>query len=74
MRQEEFAIDQNHLEIGKEYNIIEYGSGVYSYMIENSLGMSHPLPSAKRIKSKVGKCVEILDDRKIRAAILEFDE
>ena len=74
MRREEFSIEGNELVIGQEYKIIEYASSFYSYMIENSMGTSHPIPLGKRIRSNSGRCVEIQEDRPIRTAILEFDE
>ena len=74
MRREEFSIEDNELVIGLEYKIIEFTSVFYGYMIENSLGMSHPIPLGKRLKSSSGRCIEIQEDRPIRTAILEFDE
>ena len=74
MRREEFSIEGNELVIGQEYKIIEYASSFYSYMIENSMGTSHPIPLGERIKSNSGRCIEILEDRPIRTAILEFNE
>lgn len=73
MRRLEFSIESNDVEIGKTYKVIEYTSTFYSYMMEDSLGMSHPIPFSERLKTNQGKVVEIKND-KIRSAILEFDE
>ena len=49
MREIEFSIEDNELEVGHEYMIYETTSTpFYSYMIVGSLGMSHPLKEPLR--------------------------
>ena len=44
MRRIEFSIEDNGpmIEIGKEYEVTEYLSANYFYMLQDSLGMSAP--------------------------------
>lgn len=76
MRKVVFSIEGNGpmLEIGKEYQITEYSGVNYYYLLENSYGMSAPIPGNKRIRSKVGKLVEITTRNQSNIAIVEFDE
>lgn len=76
MRLVEFSIEDNgvFLEIGKKYNISEFQSANYYYMIENAWGMSHPIPANQRIKSTCGILKEIKNTSRSKLAILEFDE
>ncbi len=72
----EFSIEDNGpmLEVGKEYEITEYLSANYFYMIENAWGMSAPVPLSKRLKSRRGKVVEKKKTARQNVAVLEFDE
>lgn len=76
MRLIEFSIEDNgqYLEIGKEYNINEFQSTNYYYMIENSWGMSKPIPATERLKTTRGILREKKDTVKSKIAIFEFDE
>lgn len=75
MRLMEFSIEDNGpmLEIGQMVEIKEYETTFYTYMIENSLGMSRPYPASERLMSRKGRVVEKKESpRKI--AVLEFEE
>lgn len=76
MRQVEFSIEDNGplLEIGKEYEITEYMSAHYFYMIQDALGMSAPIPVGQRLKSRKGIVVEKKHTARQNIAVLEFDE
>lgn len=76
MRQLIFSIEDNGpmLEIGKEYQVIEYSGVNYSYLMENSYGMSSPIPPNRRLKCCVGKLVELTTKNQSNIAIMEFDE
>lgn len=72
MREIEFSIEDNELEIGREYMVYETTSSpFYSYMIVGSLGMSHPMK--KPLRSNIGVVKEIYK-KTIRSAILVFRE
>ena len=74
MRELEFSIEDNELEINKAYKVYETtNTPFYSYMIEGSLGMSHPIPINEPLKTNVGVVKEIYK-KTIRSAILVFDE
>lgn len=75
MRLMEFSIEDNGpmLEIGQMVEVKEYETTFYTYMIENSLGMSRPYPASERLMSRKGRVVEKKESpRKI--AVLEFEE
>lgn len=76
MRLIEFSIEDNgpYLEIGKEYNIIEYLSANYYYMIENAWGMSPPIPLNERLTSTRGVLKEKKDTARSKLAVFEFNE
>ena len=76
MRRVNFSIEDNKplIEIGREYEITEYLSAKYYYMLEDSLGMSAPIPLGERIKSKKGVVVEKKETERAKIAVLEFDE
>ena len=72
LREIEFSIEDNELEVGHEYMIYETTSTpFYSYMIVGSLGMSHPLKEP--LRSNIGTVKEIYK-KTIRSAILVFKE
>ena len=76
MRRVEFSIEDNEpsIEIGKEYEVVEYLSANYFYMMENALGMSPPVPLNQRLKTRKGKVVEKKNTERLKLAVLEFDE
>lgn len=76
MRRIDFSIEDNEkfLEIGKIYEVTEFLSTNYFYMLENSYGMSPPIPLNQRLKSRHGKLVEIKQGKVLKLATLEFDE
>lgn len=76
MRLVEFSIEDNgqYLEVGKEYNISEFQSANYYYMIENAWGMSKPIPLSERLKSSRGILKEKKDTARSKLGIFEFDE
>lgn len=76
MRLMEFSIEDNgqFLEVGKEYNVSEFQSANYYYMIENAWGMSRPIPPGERLKSTRGVLKEKKNTLTSKLAILEFDE
>lgn len=76
MRLMEFSIEDNGpmLEIGQIVEVKEYETTFYTYMIENSLGMSRPYPVGERLMSRKGKVVEKKDTPRSKIAVLEFDE
>lgn len=76
MRRIEFSIEDNgpNIEIGREYEVTEYLSANYFYMMENALGMSPPIPLNQRLKTRRGKVVEKKNTERLRIAVLEFEE
>lgn len=76
MRYMEFSIEDNGpmLEIGQIVEVKEYETTFYTYMIENSLGMSRPYPISERLMSRKGKVVEKKTTPRSKIAVLEFDE
>lgn len=76
MRRLEFSIEDNgpRIEIGKEYEVTEYLSANYFYMIQDALGMSAPVPLNQRLKSKKGIAEEKKKTARQNIAVLEFDE
>ncbi len=76
MRLMEFSIEDNGpmLEIGQIVEIKEYETTFYTYMLENSLGMSRPYPISERLLSRKGKIVEKKNTPRSKIAVLEFDE
>ena len=76
MRLMEFSIEDNGpmLEIGQIVEVKEYETTFYTYMIENSLGMSRPYPISERLMSRKGKVVEKKNTPRSKIAVLEFDE
>lgn len=76
MRLMEFSIEDNGpmLEIGQFVEVKEYETTFFTYMIENSLGMSRPYPASERLMSRRGKVVEKKDTPRSKIAVLEFDE
>ncbi|MDO4305531.1 MAG: hypothetical protein Q4C77_01755 [Eubacteriales bacterium] len=76
MRLMEFSIEDNGpmLEIGQIVEVKEYETTFYTYMIENSLGMSRPYPLSERLLSRKGKVVEKKNTPRSKIAVLEFDE
>ena len=76
MRRVEFSIEDNgpSIEIGKEYEVVEYLSANYFYMMENALGMSPPVPLNQRLKTRKGKVVEKKNTERLKLAVMEFDE
>lgn len=76
MRRVEFSIEDNGpmIEIGKEYEVTEYLSTNYFYMLQDSLGMSAPIPLAQRLKSRKGVVVEKKNTPRSKIAVLEFPE
>ena len=76
MRRVEFSIEDNgpSIEIGKEYEVVEYLSANYFYMMENALGMSPPVPLNQRLKTRKGKVEEKKNTERLKLAVLEFDE
>lgn len=76
MRRIDFSIEDNGplLEIGKVYTVTEFLSAKYYYMMEDSLGMSPPIPLDKRLKTNKGKLIELKQGKVLKLAVLEFDE
>lgn len=76
MRLMEFSIEDNGplLEIGQIVEVKEYETTFYTYMLENSLGMSKPFPISERLLSRKGKVVEKKNTPRSKIAVLEFDE
>ncbi len=76
MRLMEFSIEDNGplLEIGQIVEVKEYETTFYTYMLENSLGMSKPYPISERLLSRKGKVVEKKNTPRSKIAVLEFDE
>ena len=76
MRRVEFSIEDNGpmIEIGKEYEVTEYLSANYFYMMQDSLGMSAPIPLNQRLKTRKGVAVEKKNTERLKIAVLEFDE
>lgn len=76
MRLMEFSIEDNGplLEIGQIVEVKEYETTFYTYMLENSLGMSKPFPISERLLSRKGKVVEKKNTPRYKIAVLEFDE
>lgn len=76
MRLMEFSIEDNGplLEIWQIVEVKEYETTFYTYMLENSLGMSKPFPISERLLSRKGKVVEKKNTPRSKIAVLEFDE
>ena len=76
MRRVEFSIEYNGptIEIGKEYEVTEYLSANYFYMMQDSLGMSAPIPINQRLKTRKGVAVEKKNTGRLNVVVLEFDE
>ncbi|WP_373213921.1 hypothetical protein [Ruminococcus sp. 5_1_39BFAA] len=76
MRTMEFSIEDNGpmLEVGRVYEVKEFETSFYTYMIEDALGMSKPYPASERLKSRSGKVIEKKETDRFKIAVLEFDE
>lgn len=77
MRTMEFSIENNGnmLTIGQMIGIKEYQTAsMYSYMIDDAIGMSKPYPPGERLKSTRGKVLEVKKTDRFNIAVLEFDE
>ncbi len=77
MRKMEFTIENNGhaLTIGSEVNVIESKLPTsYYYTIEHALGMSTNFTNGDRLKTTVGKVLEIKATPRFNIAVLEFNE
>lgn len=76
MRRIDFSIEDNEkfLEIGQTYEVTEFLSANYFYMLENAYGMSPPIPLNQRLKTNRGKLIEIKQGKVLKLATLEFNE
>lgn len=76
MRKLVFSIEDNGpmLEIGREYQVTEYSGVNYYYLLENSYGMSSPIPANRRLKCRAGRLVELTTRNQSNIAVMEFDE
>ena len=63
------------LTIGQMIGIKEYQTAsMYSYMIDDAIGMSKPYPASERLKSSQGKVLEVKKTDRFNIAVLGFDE